>query len=63
MFALIAVGMLQRIPLWVRLHLDKHGNQSYPGMLPFLAEVLRRRGRPVWKGRPGQDEAEETGGR
>lgn len=48
-FAAIAVGMLMRIPLFVKLHMDKGGHQTYSGMLPFLGDVIRRRGRPVWK--------------
>lgn len=52
LFALIALALLARIPLWVRLHMDKEGHQSYTGMLPFIAQVVRRRGRPVWKDAP-----------
>lgn len=48
-FAVIAVELFRRIPLWVRLHMDKSGHQSYAGMLPFVRQVIRRRGRPVWK--------------
>lgn len=57
-FALIAAGMLQRIPLWVKLHTDKAEHQSYAGMMPFLAQVIRRRGRPVWKDWPAAEAAE-----
>jgi hypothetical protein len=59
-FGLIAIGVLQRIPLWVRLHLDREGHRSYAGMLPFLAEVIKRRGRPVWKDRVPRDDAEDA---
>lgn len=48
-FAVIAAELLHRIPLWVRMHMDKDGHQSYEGLIPFFAQVIRRRGRPVWK--------------
>jgi hypothetical protein len=49
LFGLVALGILRRIPLWVKLHMDKDGRRPYAGILPFLAEVWRRHGRPVWK--------------
>lgn len=55
LFALIALALLARIPLWVRLHMDKSGQHSYTGMLPFIAQVIRRRGRPVWKDAPAAE--------
>lgn len=54
LFSQVAWSVLRRIPLWVRLHMDKTGNPVYTGMLPFLAQVIRRRGRPVWTDWPAE---------
>ena len=61
LFAVIAIELLHRIPLWVRLHMDKSGHQSYTGMLPFIRQVISRRGRPIWKDQAFDDD-EQTGG-
>lgn len=55
LFGQVAWSVLRRIPLWVRLHMDKTGRPVYNGILPFLAEVGRRRGRPIWKDWPAEN--------
>ena len=45
-WAAVAAVLALRIPLWIRLHLRKDGQQTYPAMRWFAAEVWRRRGRP-----------------
>jgi hypothetical protein len=59
LFGWIAAEMLYRIPLWVRLRVNEDGERSYAGLLPFLAEVAWRRGRPVWMDRPEDGAADE----
>lgn len=60
-FAVVAVELFRRVPLWVKLHMDKDGRQSYAGLLPFAAQVIRRHGRPVWKDEtPQEPETGET---
>ena len=48
-FAVVAVELFRRVPLWIRLHLRRDGQQSYSAIGAFISEVIRRRGRPVWK--------------
>lgn len=48
LFAVVAVELLRRVPLWIRLHLRRDGQQSYSAVGAFVSEVIRRRGRPVW---------------
>lgn len=48
LFAVVAVELLRRVPLWIRMHLRRDGRQSYSATGAFVAEVIRRRGRPVW---------------
>lgn len=62
LFGWIAVEMLYRIPLWVRLHVNRDGGRSYAGMRSFLAEVIRRHGRPVWLDEAQGDGTERPGG-
>lgn len=60
LFTLIAVALLARVPLWVKLHMNRQGEHTYAGMWPFLRQVIRRRGKPIWKDRPAPDsEGEE----
>ena len=51
-FAVVAAELLRRVPLWIRLHLRRDGQQSYSAIGAFVAEVIRRRGIPVWAGKP-----------
>lgn len=62
LFAVIAVELLRRVPLWIRLHLRRDGEQSYSAVGAFLAEVIRRRGRPVWAGQQDNDGSDEEAG-
>ena len=61
-FAIVAVELFRRVPLWIRLHLRRDGQQSYSAVGAFVSEVIRRRGRPVWAGKPAPEAPEENGG-
>ena len=58
-FAIVAVELLRRVPLWIRLHLRRDGQQSYSAVGAFVSEVIRRRGVPVWAGKPAFEVPDE----
>ena len=59
LFGVVAVELLRRVPLWIRMHLRRDGQQSYSALGAFVSEVIRRRGRPVWAGEPSAPERDE----
>ena len=60
-FAVVAVELLRRVPLWIRLHLRRDGQQSYSAIGAFVSEVIRRRGVPVWAAKPASEALDEEG--